>query len=114
MEAGPRVILDSRHEAMLTRIPVKVIEKSLQIVLVFTSVLPEPALPHCAFAVLLPRCAYLTSSPAGSQVFSGKRLLDCGPAQRILVIIQRKRPDRMQMIRQQHDRNYSNGRACCS
>lgn len=88
---------------MLDGIIVDVIEVGLEIVLVFESVFPKASLPNAPSLLILFAGGDLHIPAAVRQEPRRKTLLDDAPATRIVGIAARQRPNRMQMIGQQHD-----------
>src|ERR1043165_7030197 len=86
-------------QSVLHRVVMNVIHMTDIIIVVANHVFPESSLPDSTFAFI--------GSTARSRlgVWHGAReyLLDLGPAHRIIVIALGKRPDAMQMLRQDDD-----------
>lgn len=88
---------------MLHRVPVDVIKMSLEIVFVLKRVLPELSLPDATTSMMLARGRNPLLRTATGQISFREFLLDPGPTTGIFGISGGERPDRMQVIWQQHN-----------
>ena len=101
MERRMRPVGDSRHQAMLHRIDMDVIDVIVEVAFVSDQMLPVAALPDAAFRFPDTRNRYMFSG----RHKPGKFLFDQHPACREITIIPRQRPDSMQMFWQDHPCN---------
>ena len=92
---GP--IAHARHQAVLHRVEVDVVEMPREILLVADRVLPKPSLPQpvLAFVIALDR------DSAGHDV-PGEIALDPAPSAGKIEVIRREREDCVEMVRQDH------------
>lgn len=84
---------------MANGIEMDVIEMATEIALVADGMLPKLALPNAASAMETVGSARRLLLSGGAQPTLGKRFLDQRPADREIMIVLGKRPDRVQMIR---------------
>src|SRR4051794_26823335 len=82
-----------------------VVHAALEIVLVARGVLPISPLPNATLAVLDARWTLRHFLSTLMQVTSREFLFDPSPTQRIFAVAGRQSPNRVQMIRQQHERH---------
>ena len=103
MKRGPMPVLNAGHQAMFLRVPVYVIDASLQILFILASMLPKPPLPNATLPLLNPGGTLWRFPSARGQIASRKFFLDSPPTERIIGIALGQRPNRVKMIRQQDD-----------
>lgn len=102
MKRGVRPVNRATHVTVFDRIPVHVIEMGIVIPLLFNRVFPEPSLPHAPPSTFPTGTRRGLLLPTRSQIPFSKLFLDPRPPRGIPVISRRQRPDRMQVIGQQH------------
>lgn len=100
VERRVRPVGDAGHEAVPDRVDPAILDVPSVILVVADRVLPEPALPE---AHLAPRGLARAAARVGRHAF-GEARLDLLPARREIGIAPRQGPDRVQMVRQDHDR----------
>ena len=104
MKRGVRPICGARNVTMFHRVEVNVIEMCLEVVFIFNRMLPETPLPDASPSILFSRVrGALFQSPL-FQISFCEFLFYPAPAFREVGISRRQRPDRVKMIRQQHNR----------
>jgi hypothetical protein len=99
MKRGVRPVADPRDQAVLERIDVAILDMASIVGLIPDHMFPEPPLPDAALA------AHLAD---GAQPFLfrqrfGKAALDQSPSGREIAVVGWQRPNRVQMIRQDHE-----------
>ena len=104
MKRRPRPIHNPRHQPVLERIDMHIIDTPLEIRLIAHRVLKESPLQHTTLSPPLPTRRPGQLATAAAEKLLRESTLDLPPPQRISVVPRRQRPNRVQMIRQQHDR----------
>src|SRR6266511_2800261 len=94
---------------MLNRVPVKVIQKALEIVFVFADVFPKATLTDTALAMLDAGGRRFSVRAPRLQVKAREGFFDLSPAERIVGIVCGQRPHGMQVSGQQDDGEEAEG-----
>src|SRR4051794_17765994 len=103
MKRRPPPVLYASHQAMLPRVPMDVIDASLQIVLILNRVLPVSLLPNASIPLAATRLGLPQFATTGFQPRFRELFFDAHPAHGITVVAGRQRPDGVPMIWQQHN-----------
>ena len=103
-ETGIRPLVRARNQFVANRIEMDVIKMATEIALVADGMLPKLALPYAASAMAAVGFARGLLPSGGSQPALSERLLEVRPADRETMIVLGERPDRVKMIRENHDR----------
>jgi hypothetical protein len=93
-----RPIADARHQAVLHRIEMDIVEVPREILLVADRVLPKPSLPEpvLAFAIAFDR-------DSASHDLAGEVALDPPPSAGKVEVVRRQSEDCVEVVRQDHD-----------
>ena len=87
--------------AVLHGVVMDVIHMPAPILLISDPMFPKPSLPYRSFPLALPRCRRWDGN---ANTTRAEISLDAAPARRIIIVVLRQAPQRMQMIRENHDR----------
>src|SRR5260370_38988428 len=86
---------------MFDRVPMQVIQKTFQVVLITAGVFPKSALPNRSFTMAQPRKTARPFRAACFQIRPGKDFLDLLPTNRVIIIAWGQDPNGVKMIRQE-------------
>jgi len=103
MEAGPGVIDHSFHQSVFDRIPVNVVEASLEIVFIANRVFPKSLLPNGSLSVFPARCRVRCFTASSYRKRPREAFFDQPPSQGVILDSIGQRPDCVQVIGQQHE-----------
>ena len=109
MKTRPRPILRTLHITVLNRVQVNVIAQSIPIVFIPDTMLPVARLPDAAPALPVPASGDGQLLPTATQVMVREEPFDGRPPRRKVIVTFGKRPDAVQMVRQQHAREHVEG-----
>ena len=87
---------------MFYRIPMKIIQVALKIQIIPNKMVPKSSLPDAAFAALGRRFVDWSVISSQTAALAADGSLNNRPTGTEIIIILRKRPDSMKVIRQQH------------
>lgn len=104
MEARPLPIHRTLNQAVLYRIEMDVVEMAFKIVLFFNRVLPKLRLPNSAPTIIFSSLRDFTFGPARRKPTLRELGLNPLPTPRVVRVTARHAPNRMKMVRQQHNR----------
>ena len=103
------VIDDATDQPVFPRVPVQVVATPLQVIVVLDGVFPESRLPNAPTPFFRFRGSDLCFDAPGGQVAKRELAFDFADAVAVVVIARRQLPDRVQVIRQQANREQIKG-----